>query len=40
MLSDQHDEMAAITLFKQALNGNGFPHKIVMDKSGASYAGH
>jgi putative transposase len=39
MLSEQRDETAATTFFKQAINGNGFPHKIVMDKSGANYAG-
>jgi len=39
MLSEHRDEMAATTFFKQAINGNGFPHKIVMDKSGANYAG-
>jgi putative transposase len=39
MLSEQGDEMAATTLFKQAINNNGFPHKVVMDKSGANYAG-
>jgi putative transposase len=25
--------------FKQAINNNGFPDKVVMDKSGANYAG-
>jgi putative transposase len=39
MLSEQRDEMAATTFFKQAINNNGFPHKVVMDKSGANYAG-
>jgi putative transposase len=39
MLPGQRDEMAATTFFKQALNGNGFPHKIVMNKSGANHAG-
>jgi len=39
MLSEHRDEEAATTFFKQAINGNGFPHKIVMDKSGANYAG-
>jgi putative transposase len=39
MLSGQRGEMAATTFFKQALNSNGFPHKIVIDKSGANYAG-
>ena len=38
MLSEQRDEMAATAFFKQAIN-NGFPHKVVMDKSGANYAG-
>jgi putative transposase len=32
MLSEQRDEMAATAFFKEALNGNGFPHKIVTDK--------
>ena len=39
ILSEHRDEMAATTFFKQAINGNGFPHKIVMDKSGANYVG-
>jgi putative transposase len=39
MLSEQRDEVAATTFFKQAINNNGFPHKVVMDKSGANYAG-
>ena len=40
MLSEQRDEAAATTtFFKQAINNNGFPHKVVMDKSGANYAG-
>jgi len=39
MLSEHRDDMAADTFFKQAINGNGFPHKVVMDKSGANYAG-
>jgi len=39
MLSKQREEMAATTFFKQAINNNGFPHKVVMDKSGANYAG-
>jgi len=38
-LFEQRDEMAATTFFKQAINNNGFPHKVVMDKSGANYAG-
>ena len=39
MLSEQRDKMAATTFFKQAINNNGFPHKVVMDKSGAIYEG-
>jgi len=39
ILSEHYDEMAATTFFKQAINANGFPHKIVMDKSGANYVG-
>jgi putative transposase len=39
MLFEQRDEMAATTFFKQVINNNEFPHKVVMDKSGASYAG-
>jgi len=38
MLSEQRDEMAVTASFKQAIN-NGFPYKVVMDKSGANYAG-
>src|SRR5450631_2231135 len=37
MLSEQRDVMAATAFFKQAINNNGFPHKVVMDKSGANY---
>jgi len=39
MLSEHRNEAAATTFFKQAINNNGFPHKVVMDKSGANYAG-
>ncbi len=39
MLSKHRDEMAVTAFFKQAINNNGFPHKVVMDKSGANYAG-
>ena len=39
MLSEQRDEMAATAFFKQAINNNGFPHIVVMDKSDANYAG-
>jgi len=33
------DEDAATAFFKQAINENGFPDKVIMDKSGANYAG-
>ena len=39
MLSECRDEDAATAFFKQAINNNGFPDKVVMDKSGANYAG-
>jgi putative transposase len=39
MLSEHRDEGAATSFFVNAINSNGFPHKVVMDKSGANYAG-
>ena len=39
MLSEKRDEAAATAFFKQAIDNNGFPNKVVMDKSGANYAG-
>jgi putative transposase len=39
MLSEHRDEAAATAFFKKAINANGFPDKVVMDKSGANYAG-
>jgi putative transposase len=39
MLSEHRDERAATAFFKQAINNNGLPEKVVMDKSGANYAG-
>jgi putative transposase len=39
LLSERRDEDAATAFFKQAINNNGFPDKVVMDKSGANYAG-
>jgi len=39
MLSEHRDEVAANAFFKQAIDANGFPKKVVMDKSGANYAG-
>ncbi|WP_263459115.1 IS6 family transposase [Bathymodiolus platifrons methanotrophic gill symbiont] len=35
MLSEHRDEEAATAFFKQTINNNGFPDKVVMDKSGA-----
>jgi transposase-like protein len=32
MLSERRDEEAATAFFKQAINNNGFPDKVVMDK--------
>ena len=39
MLSEHRDQAAATAFFKQAIDANGFPNKVVMDKSGANYAG-
>ena len=39
MFSERRDEEAATAFFKQAINSNGLPEKVVMDKSGANYAG-
>ena len=39
MVSERRDEAAATAFFKQAIDANGFPNKVVMDKSGANYAG-
>jgi putative transposase len=39
MLSEHRDEAAATAFFRQAIDGNGFPVKVVMDKSGANQAG-
>lgn len=39
MLSERSDEEAATTFFKQVINSNGLPEKVIMDKSGANYAG-
>ena len=39
MLSEHRDEAAATVFFKQAIDANGFPSKVVMDKSGANYVG-
>ena len=39
MLSERRDEAAATAFFKQAIDAKGFPRIVVMDKSGANYAG-
>jgi putative transposase len=39
MLSEKRDEAAATAFFKQAIYNNGYPKKVVMDKSGANYVG-
>jgi putative transposase len=39
MLSEHRDEAAATAFLKKAIDANGFPKKVVMDKSGANYAG-
>jgi putative transposase len=35
MLSEHRDEAAATAFFKQAIDANGFPKKVVMDKTSA-----
>ncbi len=39
MLSERRDEAAATEFFKRAINHNGWPDKVVIDKSGANQAG-
>ena len=39
MLPERRYEAAATAFFKQAIDTNGFLNKVVMDKSGANYAG-
>ena len=39
MLSKQRDEAAATAFFQQAIEDNGLPGKVVIDKSGANNAG-
>ena len=38
VLSEYRDEAAATAFFKQVIDANGFPKKVVMDKNGANYA--
>ena len=39
MLSERRDEAAATAFFKQTIENNGVPEKVVIDKSGANHAG-
>ncbi|EAV40165.1 transposase, putative [Stappia aggregata IAM 12614] len=39
MLSESRDEAAATAFFNKSIEDNGFPKKVVMDKSGANLAG-
>jgi putative transposase len=39
MLSVQRDEAAATAFFMKTIQANGFPNKVVIDKSGANLAG-
>jgi len=39
MLSEHRDEAAATAFFTRAVGNNGFPDKVVIDKSGANLAG-
>ena len=39
MLSQRRDEATATVFFKQAIDHNGLPGKVVIDKSGANNAG-
>ena len=39
MLSERRDEAAATAFFTRAIGNNGFPDRVVIDKSGANLAG-
>lgn len=39
ILSERRDEAAATAFFKQIIENNGVPEKVVIDKSGANHAG-
>lgn len=39
MLSERRDEAAATAFFARAIGNNGFPDRVVIDKSGANLAG-
>jgi len=36
MLSESRDEAAATAFFKRAIGNNGFPNRVVIDKSGSN----
>lgn len=39
MLFEHRNKAAASAFFKQAIDTNGFPNKVTIDKSGANYVG-
>jgi len=39
MLSEKRDEAAATAFFRRAIGNNGFPDRVVIDKSGSNMAG-
>jgi putative transposase len=39
MLYEHRDEAAATAFFTRAISNNGFPDRVVIDKSGANFAG-
>ena len=39
MLSENRDEEAATRFFRTTIENNGWPDKVVIDQSGANYAG-
>lgn len=39
MLSEQRDEAAVTAVFARTIGNNGFPDRVVIDKSGANFAG-
>jgi DDE domain len=39
ILSERRNEAAATAFFKQVIDANGFPKKVIMDKSCANYVG-
>jgi putative transposase len=39
MLSEKRDEAAATAFFARTISNNGFPDRVVIDKSGANFAG-